>query len=430
MDSTLINTPDFQLTQMELIVRLLIALGAGFLIGLEREHAALTQKLNSFAGIRSFIFVALMGFSGMMMSVILDPWIFIGLLLSVLVLIGISYWATAAAGDLGTTTELSLLLSYIIGGLTFLGFIEISLMITVVVVVLLSAKFKLQDTIGKITSEELYDFIRFAVLVLLVFPFLPDEELGPFDVLNPREIGWVVILTSGLGLVGYILMRLLGSGKGILLSGIVGGLVSSTAVTWVFAKKSKESPLISLHCAVAILAASSIMIIRVLIWAFIFNNQLFNRLVFPIAFVFIVALGVAVAFYYKQRQSESIETDMGKSKPLDLQGALFFGLVYTVILLVVSYANEYLGEKGMLLSSAIAGLSDIDAITISVSKIAGESLSLSIASNAVLIATVSNTIVKLGIGMSAGSLELRKHLFIGYGIVFISIVLAFLYLNF
>jgi len=430
MDSTLINTPDFQLTQMELIVRLLIALGAGFLIGLEREHAALTQKLNSFAGIRSFIFVALMGFSGMMMSVILDPWIFIGLLLSVLVLIGISYWATAAAGDLGTTTELSLLLSYVIGGLTFLGFIEISLMITVVVVVLLSAKFKLQDTIGKITSEELYDFIRFAVLVLLVFPFLPDEELGPFDVLNPREIGWVVILTSGLGLVGYILMRLLGSGKGILLSGIVGGLVSSTAVTWVFAKKSKESPLISLHCAVAILAASSIMIIRVLIWAFIFNNQLFNRLVFPIAFVFIVALGVAVAFYYKQRQSESIETDMGKSKPLDLQGALFFGLVYTVILLVVSYANEYLGEKGMLLSSAIAGLSDIDAITISVSKIAGESLSLSIASNAVLIATVSNTIVKLGIGMSAGSLELRKHLFIGYGIVFISIVLAFFYLNF
>src|SRR5690606_38614111 len=211
MDSTLINTPDFQLTQMELIVRLLIALGAGFLIGLEREHAALTQKLNSFAGIRSFIFVALMGFSGMMMSVILDPWIFIGLLLSVLVLIGISYWATAAAGDLGTTTELSLLLSYVIGGLTFLGFIEISLMITVVVVVLLSAKFKLQDTIGKITSEELYDFIRFAVLVLLVFPFLPDEELGPFNVLNPREIGWVVILTSGLGLVGYILMRLLGS---------------------------------------------------------------------------------------------------------------------------------------------------------------------------------------------------------------------------
>lgn len=428
MDSTLINTPDFQLTQMELIVRLLIALGAGFLIGLEREHAALTQKLNSFAGIRSFIFVALMGFSGMMMAVIFDPWIFIGLLLSVLVLIGISYWATAAAGDLGTTTELSLLLSYVLGGLTFLGFIEISLMITVVVVVLLSAKFKLQDAIGKITSEELYDFIRFAVLVLLVFPFLPDENLGPFNVLNPREIGWVVILTSGLGLVGYILMRLLGSGKGILLSGIVGGLVSSTAVTWVFAKKSKESPTISLHCAVAILAASSIMIIRVLIWAFIFNNQLFTRLVIPVSFVFLVALGVAVAFYYKQRKSESIETEMGKGKPLDIQGALFFGLVYTVILLVVSYANEYLGEKGMLISSAIAGLSDIDAITISVSKIAGESLSLSIASNAILIATVSNTIVKLGIGISAGSLELRKHLFMGYGIVFISIVLAFLYL--
>ena len=429
MDSILINTPDFQLTQMELVIRLLVAIGAGFLIGFEREHAALTQKLNSFAGIRSFVFVALLGFSGAMMALVFHPWIFIGLLLSVLVLIGISYKTTAATGDLGTTTEFSLLLSFVIGGLTLLGFIEISLMITVVVVVLLSAKFKLQNAIGKITSEELYDFIRFAVLVLLVFPFLPDENLGPFKVLNPREIGWVVILTSGLGLVGYILMRLLGSGKGILLSGIVGGLVSSTAVTWVFAKKSKESPNISLHCAVAILAASSIMIIRVLIWAFIFNTQLFSRLVIPVAFVFLVALGVAFAFYYKQRKSEAIETDMGKSKPLDLQGALFFGAVYTIILLVVSYANEYLGESGMLLSSAIAGLSDIDAITISVSKIAGESLGLSIAGNAILIATVSNTIVKLGIGISAGSLELRKHLFLGYGIVFVSIVLAFVYLN-
>jgi uncharacterized membrane protein (DUF4010 family) len=316
-----------------------------------------------------------------------------------------------------------------LGGLSFLGFIEISLMITVVIVVLLSSKLRLQNAIGKISSEELYDFIRFVVLVLLIFPFLPNENLGPFNVLNPREIGWVVILTSGLGFIGYILMKLLGSGKGILLSGIIGGLVSSTAVTWVFAKKSKESVELSLNCAVAILAASSIMILRVLIWTFIFNRELFERLYVAVIFVLLVALAVSITFYFRHKRREDTVTEMVNSKPLDLQGALFFGLVYMVILLVVSYANEYLGEKGMLLSSAIAGLSDIDAITISVSKITGQTLSLELASNAILIATISNTFVKLGIGVWAGSTQLRKHLVVGYGIVFTAVLLAFIYLN-
>src|SRR5690606_9816310 len=129
----------------------------------------------------------------------------------------------------------------------------------------------------------------------------------------------------------------------------------------IFTKKSKESEELSLNCAVAILAASSIMILRVLIWTFIFNKALFNQLYIIITAVLIVALGVAFLFYFKQRKSKDIETDIKSGKPLDLQGALFFGLLYTAILLIVSYANEYLGKKGMLLSSAIGGLSDIDA---------------------------------------------------------------------
>lgn len=429
MNSLLIDTPEFQLEQSELIIRLLVALGIGFLIGLEREHAALKEKTRSFAGIRTFIFVVLLGFIGAMTAVVFTPWLYFGILMSVVLLTAISYRVTAATGDIGSTTEFSVLLAFILGGLSFSGFIEISLMITVVVVVLLSSKLKLQNVIGRISSEELYDFIRFVVLVLLIFPFLPNENLGPFNVLNPREIGWVVILTSGLGFAGYILMKLLGPGKGILLTGIVGGLVSSTAVTWVFAKKSKESEELSLNCAVAILAASSIMILRVLIWTFIFNNALFDQLYIAIIFVLFVALGITLVFYFKHKKNEDIVTEIRQDKPLDLQGALFFGLLYTFILLIVSYSNEYLGEKGMLLSSAIAGLSDIDAITISVSKIAGQTLGFEIAGNAILIATISNTFVKLGIGIWAGSARLRKYLFLGYGVIFLAILLAFIYLN-
>ena len=403
-------------------------MGIGAIIGMQREHAALTEKAHGFAGIRTFIFVVLLGFMAGLTYYMLSPLVYFGILLSVAIVTGASYWITAMKGDIGATTEFTALIGFVLGTMAFLGIVELSLMITVLVVVILSAKFKLHDVVGKITTLELYDFIRFVVLALLIFPFLPDETFGPYDVLNPREIGWVIILTSGLGLFGYILIKYLGTKKGILLSGIIGGLVSSTATTWVFAKKSKESEAFSHNCATAILAASSIMVIRVLIWTFIFNKSLFNELFLLIFFVFLAAIGVTLFLYFTKGKKEIFDTEIPKSKPLDLVGALVFGLIYTAILLVVSYANENLGERGILISSAVAGLSDIDAITISVSKLAGVRLDLSIASIAVLIATISNTLVKLGIGIWAGSPTLRKDLYLGYGIIFIAAVLALLLL--
>lgn len=411
------------------MIRLLVAIGIGAIIGMQREHAALAEKVPGFAGIRTFIFVVLLGFMAGLTYYFLSPLVYFGILLSVAIVTGVSYWITAMKGDIGATTEFTALIGFVLGTMAFLGIVELSLMITVLVVVILSAKIKLHFLVGEITTEELYDFIRFVVLALLIFPFLPDETFGPYDILNPREIGWVIILTSGLGLIGYILMKFLGGKKGILLSGIIGGLVSSTATTWVFAKKSKESEALSHNCATAILAASSIMIIRVLTWTFIFNKSLFNELFFLIFLVFLAAIGVTLFLYFTKGKKEVFDTDIPKGKPLDLIGALVFGLIYTVIMLVVSYANENLGDRGILISSAVAGLSDIDAITISVSKLAGVRLDFSIASIAVLIATISNTLVKLGIGIWAGSPTLRKDLVLGYGVIFVAAVLALIFLG-
>ena len=171
------------------------------------------------------------------------------------------------------------------------------------------------------------------------------------------------------------------------------------------------------------------MIIRVLTWTFIFNKSLFNELFFLIFLVFLAAIGVTLFLYFTKGKKEVFDTDIPKGKPLDLIGALVFGLIYTVIMLVVSYANENLGDRGILISSAVAGLSDIDAITISVSKLAGVRLDFSIASIAVLIATISNTLVKLGIGIWAGSPTLRKDLVLGYGVIFVAAVLALIFLG-
>lgn len=429
MEEIILDTENFKLTQAEFIVRLLVTVGMGGLIGLEREHAALNETSKSFAGIRTFIFLSILGFLGGLTFFLLSEWVFFAIILSVTILTGISYWVTASKGEVGATTEFTALIAFILGVLTFLGFIELSLMITVVVVVLLSAKLKLQNIVGNITAEELYDIIRFVVIALLIFPFLPNETYGPNDILNPREIGWVIILISGLGFVGYMLMKFMDAKKGILISGIVGGLISSTATTWVFSKKSKENEGHSHSCAIAILAATTISIARALIWVFIFNKSLFNQLYWVFIMIFAAAIGVTLFLYFSKKDKKSVEdSEVKKGKPLDLKGAVIFGIIYIAITLFVSYSNELFGTSGIFLSSAIAGLSDIDAITISVSKMAGASIDLNLAAKSVLIANTSNTLVKMGIGLWAGSSTLRKYLYVGYGVIFAAAIIAFLLL--
>lgn len=428
MENLIIDQENFSLSQWDFVIRLAVSLGIGAVIGLERQYSAMKESSHGYSGIRTFIFHSLLGFIAGLFYFLFAPWLYGVLFLGIVIMTAVSYWQTAMQGDRGLTTEFSSIITFVLGSMAFYGLIEISLMITVLVLVVLSSKFKIKTIVGKITADELYAFIRFVVLALLIFPFLPDQTFGPYDVLNPREIGWVVLLTSGLGLLGYILTKFLGGNQGILLSGLIGGLVSSTAVTWVFAQKSKENPSFSSSCATAILAASSIMIIRVLIWTFIFNLALFEVMLIPMSVVFISALAMTVFIFLKRKKDIEDGSSVPLKKPLDLKSALVFGGIYMAILLIVSYANENLGESGTFISSAIAGVSDIDAITISISKLAGDQLIMNVASIAILIATISNTLIKMGIGIYAGSVELRKKLILGYGSVFLAAIIALLLL--
>ncbi|TDQ13606.1 uncharacterized membrane protein (DUF4010 family) [Algoriphagus boseongensis] len=427
METLIIDFDTFTLTQKDFFIRLAVTLGIGAVIGLERQYSAMRENSKGFSGVRTFVILTLMGFVSGIFYHLFSIWIYGLILLGIISLITASYWYTANHGDRGLTTELSSFFAFLMGTLVLHGLIEICLSVTVILVVFLSSKFRIQAIVGKITPEELYDFILFVVLALLVLPFLPNQTFGPppYDVLNPREIGWVIILTSGLGLLGHLLIKFLGANSGILLSGILGGLVSSTAVTWIFSKKSKENAHISTQCATAILAASSVMFFRVLIWTFIFNQNLFNTILPAILLVLVSGLGVTIFILKKKNSQEIKDPEIPLGKPLDLKSALVFGLIYMAILLIVSYANLHLGKTGTLISSAIAGLSDVDAITISASKLAGFKLTLETASQAILIAVMTNTIVKLGIAIYAGSASLRKLLLIGYGTIAVVAIFAF-----
>lgn len=416
MDQLLIDTEHFTLSSWEFFVRLLVSIGIGVVIGLERQYNAMKEHANGYFGIRTFTFYALLGCVSVLFYFLFSPWIYITLFLGLVILTAVAYWQTALNGDRGLTTEVTALLTFVLGSMATYGLISFSLMLTVIVVVLLSSKFKIKTFVGKITAEELYAFIRFVVLALLIFPFLPNENYGPYEVLNPKEIGGVVLLTSALGFSGYVLIKTLGNHRGILFGGLLGGLVSSTSITWVYSKKSKENPSLSASCATAILGASSILYIRVGVWTALFYAPLFRSLVVYLILLLVAALGVTFYTHLKENKLSSPSDNSALSKPLDLVGALIFGGIYVLILLAVSYANDYFGDQGTLISSALAGISDIDAVSISIAKLTGTSISLPLAEVAILLACFSNTLVKLGLGYYLGSPQLRKLLLRGYGI--------------
>ncbi|MFT4830572.1 MAG: uncharacterized membrane protein (DUF4010 family) [Psychroserpens sp.] len=429
MEGFVVHNEHLQLTEMEFLYRMLVAAGIGFVLGLEREFSKHSEKEELFAGIRTFTIVSLFGFIAALLSFILNEWVFAIGFFGVVFLVAIAYWIDASKGKTGGTTEFATIFTYLLGGLTLMGFLTESLAFMVIVVVILSLKIKLKSIIGQLTQEEIYAFVRFVVIALLILPFLPDKNYGPFNVINPREIGWVVVLTSGIGFVGYILMKFLGADRGILLTGIFGGMVSSTVVTWTFSKKSKEAPSLSSNYAMGIFAAATVMIVRVAILVFIFNKALLEGLIVPLFILLFTGLGVTYFFYNKKTSNERFTEALPLGQPLNIRDALFFGVLYTGILILVSYASSEYGDKGIYLSSAISALTDIDAITISVSKLGRDTLAILTAQIAIILATISNTVVKIGLALWNGSPHLKKYILIGYGLIFISGLIGFFILN-
>ena len=427
-DTFLIQAENFELTQSEFLIRMLIAVGIGLVIGLERELSNV-KKEELFAGLRTMSIVTLIGFTCAFLSFVFFSWIFITGFISIVLIVTISYWISAKQGDIGSTTEFATIFTYLLGGLTLLGYIEYSLALTVIILVLLSLKPKFKTIVGQLTQDELYAFIRFVIIALLILPFLPNKQFGPFNVVNPQEIGWIIVLTSGIGFVGYLLMKFLGSKRGLLFTGIFGGLVSSTVVSWIFSKKSKEAPAFSNGYSLAIFASATIMIVRVFFWIYLFNKSMLNGLILPLFIVLLAALGVTFYFYKKQQIKQQETEKLPLGEPLNIRDAVFFGLIYTGILMLVSYASNEYGESGIYVSSAIGALTDIDAISISMSKLGGDTIGFLTAQNAILLATLANTIVKISISLWFGSKQLKKNIALGYGAIFIAGIIGFVVLN-
>jgi uncharacterized membrane protein (DUF4010 family) len=387
---------------------LLIALGIGLLLGLEREFTKSGEhKERLFAGIRTFAIVTLTGYVALFLSQEYSIWVFVITFLGVILLIALSYQRSREQ-DFGTTTEFTLLIAFLLGALVYTGNYHLTVSLAVIVTGLLAMKGRMHDAVAQLSKRDILSILTFILITALVLPLLPNKDWGPYGILNLYKVWLIVVIFVALNFVGYFLTKFVDSKKSTLLTGILGGFVSSTATAWFFSRQSGKDKDGGAIEAAAIILASSIMFPRLLIWLLLLNIALFKSLWLPVLLFGLGGIGIG---YWIARNRSKVAEGAPKEvgNPINLREALFFAVIYLVIQFIVGYADEHFGESGVYLASGISGITDIDAITISMANYAKNQDATQMAGTAILIAAFANTLVKYGFCLAFGNAKLKRY---------------------
>lgn len=392
---------------LELAWQFAVAIGLGLLIGFERERR---QDMEGVAGVRTFALVALLGatsaFAGLHANL---PWLVAITFLVVAAVVIVSYQVTSASGDLGITTEMAVLLTFLIGALCGLGQVGMAAAIAIACMVLLALKGWLHGIAAKIESHDIEATLKFAIITLIVLPLVPNVNYGPegLEVINPYKVWLMVVLIAGLNFAGYLLVKLVKREQGLAITGLLGGLVSSTAVTLGFAQRSRMEPAMSRVLALAILLAWSVMYFRVVAEVAIINISLAGTLLLGMLLMGSVSFCMCFVLWRSNRTVETAEVTVGNN-PFELSEAIKFGALFAVVVFVASAAQVYFGQAGLYLAGALAGLTDVDAIALSMADLAlSNPESQGAAARTIVIAVISNTLVKSGMVLWLGAPALR-----------------------
>lgn len=427
-------------------VSISVALGIGFAIGLQRAQSAAAESAadrrddkptGHLGGIRTFPLVALAGAVAGILGRTYGAWILVAGALSSMVLVAIAYAHDVATRDRrGLTTETAVLLTYLLGILTVtpVAFDDakerwlLAATIGIVATSILSLKQPLHDIAARISQEDLLAWIKFAVVAVVVVPLLPDRAFGPTEqlqVINPQKLGTMIVLIAAIGLVGYVAMRMLGPNRGLGITGLVGGLVSSTAVTLALSNRSKREVAVQDACALGVILANTIMPLRVLVVVTLIDRELSGYLAPPMLAMALTGAAFAFLAARRSRTERTNGDSVNLANPFELAPAIKFGLLYGAILLLTRLAEIHLGDTGLYVAGLIAGITDIDAITLSVTQLAGVGgTAFTTASTTILLAAASNTLFKASIALSTGSQVFRVRVGLAFGVMVIAAVIA------
>ena len=412
--------------QVDLFLRFGVALAIGFMIGLQREYAFREKQQELLAGERTFALMALAGSLAAMIADIFDSSLaFLGVIFVVGIFTAIAYFIDAWRGQVGLTTEIAILITVLIGALCYWDHLALAAALGIITTVLLSVKIETDRLVSVLTREDIFAALQFAVISLVILPVLPKESNlpPPFDVLSPFRIWLMVVFISGINFIGYFAIKFVGPERGIGLTGLLGGLVSSTGVTLGFSERSNRESSLAKPFSLAIMISWTVMFARVLVEVGVLNLELLQLVWPPIAAAGVVGLLYCVYLHLSQRTTEKDTLEF--SNPFDLVSAIKVGWLYAVILLVARAAQLYFGETGVYISSLVSGLADVDAITISLAQLSIEgTVSEVVAAQSIVIATIANTIAKGAIVIIGGAYLLKRALLPGMLLVLVTAVIV------
>lgn len=403
-----------ELGEAQLFYRFGVALILGFFMGLQREYAyrqRVDEEGELMAGARTFPIIALLGaVAALGAGELGNAWPFAVTIMAVALLLGVGHFWQAREREMGLTTEMAALVAFFTGALCYWEYVRLAAAIGVGTAVLLSLKVQMHTFARRIDREDVYATLKFAVITVIILPLLPKQGYGPvpFDVLVPYNVWLMVVLISGISFLGYVLIQLVGPRRGVGLTGLLGGLASSTAVTLSVAERSRDSKGLDKALAMAVLIAWSIMFVRVIVEVAVVHPPLLRSVWAPITGVCVASLAYCGYLYQMQPTDDHDEPQIVRN-PFRLAPAITFGVLYAVILVATNWAQAFFGDAGVYFSSVAAGLADVDAITLSMARLnqSGDLTDLT-ATRAILIGAAANTVLKGGIVAVTGTRQLRR----------------------
>lgn len=402
------------------LIILAIAFGLGLLVGLQREKSS-----PDMAGVRTFTLISVLGvFAGFLSRDFENPFIFpmFGIAITALmVTANILKSKDEENPDVGQTTEVAALLMFAIGGYLVLGDQIIAVISGGALAVLLYLKERLHGFIDKLKHKDLSAIMIFVAISMVVLPILPNETYGPLDVLNPQNIWLMVTLIVGISVIGYFIYKFVGKKTGIITNGILGGMISSTATTVSYSRKTKDVKAIHKLAAFVIAVASAVSVLRIVILIGIMAPSKLPQLILPLALEFIIISGLCAFLFYKiNKETENDEMPEPRN-PAQFKTALAFGLLYGLVLLAVAYTKEEFGNNALYIVSFISGLTDVNAITLSISQLMnGDGLEAAVAWRLIMVALLANLLFKGILVAIIGTKQLIKWTAIIFGISIVS----------
>ncbi len=399
---------------IELTINLLIALAIGMVIGFEREWHTKNQSHESFdAGLRTFAVVGFLGGLSAILSNLITPLVIPSIALGLSSIIFVSYRFNAEKSkDLGYTSEVALLLVFVIGAFAAIGYKIEAIASAAIVVALLRLKSKLHSYISTLDVNEVNASIQLLLIAAVAIPLLPNQVMGPGDVINPRTIGLLILLIAGISYFGYFSMKIFGTKFGIFLTALLGGLTSSTAVAVSFSKLASSNVAASRALlGGGISLAAGMMGARLLVVIGILNISLIPFVSPVLIALTLIPMGATLWIARLEKNKKAISTQIELKNPLQLGTAAFYGILLSLLFIVTYFVQLYFGTTGIYALAALSGIADADPMSITFAKTSipvGNKLSTQVAANGILIVVFVNTVVKAIISFAIGGWELAK----------------------